>query len=78
MAFILVFITLFFTPCRLLGADFTSAAVLISFGALIGKTTPTQLILLTLLEVPLFAVNEVIGRRYLGVSGLRGKEGERM
>lgn len=50
----------------LLGADFTSAAVLISFGALIGKTTPTQLILLTLLEVPIFAVNEVIGRRYFG------------
>nr|AAK50057.2 Rh-like protein [Carcinus maenas] len=50
----------------LLGADFTAATILISFGVMIGKTTPTQLILLSLMEVPLFAINEVIGRNYFG------------
>nr|AEA41159.1 Rh-like protein [Metacarcinus magister] len=50
----------------MLGADFTAAAVLISFGVLLGKTTPTQLIVLALMEIPLFAVNEVIGRSYFG------------
>ncbi|XP_063869469.1 ammonium transporter Rh type B-like [Scylla paramamosain] len=50
----------------LLGADFTAAAVLISFGVLLGKTTPTQLIILALIEVPVFAINEVIGRTYFG------------
>ena len=51
----------------LLGADFVAATVLITFGALLGKTTPTQLILVTIIEVPLFVVNEVIGRQYFGV-----------
>ncbi|XP_042218654.1 ammonium transporter Rh type A-like isoform X2 [Homarus americanus] len=50
----------------LLGADFTAATVLITFGSVIGKTTPTQLIIVTMMEIPLFAINEVIGRTYLG------------
>ncbi|KAK7071730.1 hypothetical protein SK128_020423 [Halocaridina rubra] len=58
--------TIFVDINSLLGADFTSAAVLITFGALLGKTTPTQLILLTLIEIPIFVINEVIGRTYLG------------
>lgn len=49
----------------LLGADFTAAAVLISFGVVLGKTTPSQLIIMALVEVPIFALNEVIGRKYL-------------
>ncbi|XP_047487124.1 ammonium transporter Rh type B-like [Penaeus chinensis] len=50
----------------LLAADFTAAAVLISFGAVLGKTTPTQLIIMALIEIPIFVINEVIGRQYLG------------
>ncbi|XP_066943155.1 ammonium transporter Rh type B isoform X1 [Macrobrachium rosenbergii] len=51
----------------LLAADFTAATVLISFGVVLGKVTPTQLIIMTMIEIPLFVINEVIGRTYLGV-----------
>ena len=50
----------------MLFSDFASAAVLISFGVVIGKTSPLQLIVMTLIEIVLFVVNEVIGRKYLG------------
>ena len=48
-------------------SDFASAAVLISFGVVIGKTSPLQLIVMALIEIVLFVVNEVIGRKYIGV-----------
>ncbi|KAF0299379.1 Ammonium transporter Rh type B [Amphibalanus amphitrite] len=76
----------------LLGADFTAAAVLISFGVVLGKTSPSQLIVMALLEVtyqletpdgdtvpvqmnptwavPIFVINEVIGRKYLMVTDM--------
>merc|ERR1712165_485055 len=41
-------------------ADFASAAVLITMGALLGKVTPTQLLLIAFLEIIFFAVNENI------------------
>jgi len=44
----------------LLLADFASAAVLITFGALLGKVTATQLLLLGFLEIIFFALNENI------------------
>merc|ERR1712038_738501 len=44
----------------LLLADFASAAVLITMGALLGKVTPTQLTLIAFLEIIFFAVNENI------------------
>eukprot|EP00591_Stephanopyxis_turris_P005547 CAMPEP_0195529264 /NCGR_PEP_ID=MMETSP0794_2-20130614/31737_1 /TAXON_ID=515487 /ORGANISM="Stephanopyxis turris, Strain CCMP 815" /LENGTH=540 /DNA_ID=CAMNT_0040660545 /DNA_START=51 /DNA_END=1673 /DNA_ORIENTATION=- len=39
---------------------FAAAAVLISFGACLGKTTPTQLVVMTLFEIFFFSVNEMI------------------
>ncbi|XP_067880484.1 ammonium transporter Rh type A-like isoform X2 [Heterodontus francisci] len=42
----------------LINADFSAATVLISFGAVLGKTSPVQLLILTLLEVTIFACNE--------------------
>ena len=51
----------------MLGADFAAATVLISFGVLIGKTSPLQLIVMALIEIVLFFGNEIIGRKYLGV-----------
>jgi ammonium transporter Rh len=41
-------------------ADFAAAAVLITFGALLGKVTPIQLVLLGFLEIIFFAINENI------------------
>lgn len=52
----------------MLYSDFASAAVLISFGVVIGVTSPLQLIIMTLIEIVLFTVNEVIGRNMLNVS----------
>ena len=51
----------------MLFSDFAAAAVLITFGVVLGKTTPLQLIILALIEIVLFTVNEIIGRKYLKV-----------
>ncbi|CAF0887992.1 unnamed protein product [Didymodactylos carnosus] len=48
---------------RIIVADFVAAAILISFGALLGKTNPTQLIIMCIIEVALQSVNEWIGLR---------------
>lgn len=50
---------------RIIVADFVAAAVLISFGAVLGKTNPTQLIVMAFIEVVLQSANEFLGlRRY--------------
>ena len=54
--------------CRMLTADFAAATVLISFGAVLGKTSPIQLIVMALIEVVLSQVNEWIGLDIIGVS----------
>ena len=50
----------------LISADFATAAVLISFGVVLGVTSPLQLIVMTVLEVIFFVVNEIIGRDHIG------------
>lgn len=52
----------------MINADFCAGAVLISFGAVLGKTGPAQLLLMALLEVALFGVNEFVLLSLLGVS----------
>ncbi|DAA31758.1 TPA: ammonium transporter Rh type B [Bos taurus] len=44
----------------MINADFCAGAVLISFGAVLGKTGPVQLLLMALLEVVLFGLNEFV------------------
>jgi len=39
-------------------ADFTAATVLISFGGLLGRITPAQLLAMALIEIPFFIFNE--------------------
>ncbi len=53
-------------PYSMLYSDFAAASVLISFGVVLGTTSPLQLIVMTLIEIVLFVVNEIIGRIYFG------------
>lgn len=43
---------------KIINADFSTATVLISFGAVLGKTSPVQLLIMTILEITIFSVNE--------------------
>lgn len=52
----------------MINADFCTGAVLISFGAVLGKTSPVQLLVMAIFEVTLFAVNEFVLLSVLGVS----------
>lgn len=45
----------------MLGADFSAATVLISFGAVLGKTSPVQLVVMAMIEITIFASNEHLG-----------------
>jgi len=57
---------------NLLTSDFTSAAVLISFGAVLGKTSPLQLLIMAFLEVVFFSCNEYIGVVYFKAVDMGG------
>nr|Q8WMW0.1 RecName: Full=Ammonium transporter Rh type B; AltName: Full=Rhesus blood group family type B glycoprotein; Short=Rh family type B glycoprotein; Short=Rh type B glycoprotein [Pongo pygmaeus]AAK16204.1 Rh type B glycoprotein [Pongo pygmaeus] len=56
----------------MINADFCAGAVLISFGAVLGKTGPAQLLLMALLEVVLFGINEFVLLHLLGVRDAGG------
>ncbi len=45
-------------------ADFVSASILISMGAVLGQVSPLQLILMAFFEVPIQVVNEWIGTHF--------------
>ncbi|NXK09533.1 RHAG protein, partial [Herpetotheres cachinnans] len=44
----------------MINADFSTATALISFGAVLGKTSPVQMLILTILEITIFACNEYL------------------
>ncbi|NXQ02309.1 RHBGB protein, partial [Vidua macroura] len=52
----------------MVSADFCTAAVLISTGAVLGRVSPVQMLLLALLEVTLCTLNEYILLSLMGVS----------
>jgi len=55
---------------EMLTGDFAAATVLISFGAVLGKTSPLQLLVMALIEVLLAQINEYIGLDKLGVADI--------
>jgi len=56
----------------MINADFCTGSVLISFGAVLGKTSPVQLLIMAIFEVTLFAVNEFVLLTILGVKDAGG------
>ena len=54
----------------MINADFSTATVLISFGAVLGKTSPIQMLTMAILEIAVFAVNEYLVVEIFGVSVL--------
>uniref|UniRef100_A0A1A7WRY7 Rhesus blood group, B glycoprotein n=1 Tax=Iconisemion striatum TaxID=60296 RepID=A0A1A7WRY7_9TELE len=56
----------------MINADFCTGSVLISFGAVLGKTSPVQLMIMAMFEVTLFAVNEFILLSILGTRDAGG------
>ena len=57
---------------NLINAEFACAAVLISFGAVLGKTSPLQLLVMAMLEVLVFAVTEWAVLKYLKINDAGG------
>lgn len=57
---------------NLVNAEFACAVILISFGAVLGKTSPVQLLFMALLEVPVFAVTEWAVLKYLRINDAGG------
>lgn len=57
---------------NLINAEFACAVVLISFGAVLGKTSPVQLLVMALLEVPVFAVTEWAVVTYIKINDAGG------
>lgn len=56
----------------MVGADISVATVLISMGALLGRTTPVQLMVMGLFEIALFAANEYFQLEYMKITDVGG------
>ncbi|EDS36568.1 ammonium transporter 1 [Culex quinquefasciatus] len=57
---------------NLIGADIAAAAVLISMGALLGRTTPMQLLIMGIFEIAIFAANEYLQLDLMKVADVGG------
>lgn len=56
--FVLVVLATRISLESIIGADISAAVILISMGALLGRTTPIQLLIMGLIEIVAFAANE--------------------
>lgn len=63
-----IFESLFLFYCSLVVAEMCAASALVSIGAVLGKTNPVQLVLISLLEVSGFVLNEWVLHTLLKVS----------
>ncbi len=62
----------FLLPCSLLEGGLAAAAVLISFGALLGKLNPFQLLVMAVVESAVFVLVSHVGYSVLGVLDVGG------
>ncbi|NP_776596.1 ammonium transporter Rh type A [Bos taurus] len=53
---------------NMIHADFSTVTVLISFGAVLGKTSPVQMLIMTILEITVYAANEYLVFKILWAS----------
>jgi len=56
----------------LVEADFGTIAVIVSLGAVLGRTSPSQLLFMAFLEIPLYCINFYIVMHYLKVTDTGG------
>jgi len=56
----------------LIAGDFAAGAILISFGAVLGRISPTHLLAMALFEVVFYAINEYIGVKHLEAVDMGG------
>ena len=53
-------------------ADFAAGAVLITFGGVLGKVSPIQLVIIAIVECVVYGLNEMIGARHFGAVDMGG------
>ena len=51
----------------MVAAEFAAATAMISFGVVLGKASPLQMIFMALAEIALYFVNDYVGRQLMGV-----------
>jgi len=56
----------------LITGDFTAGAVLITFGGVLGRVSPLQLLVIAIIEIMLFGANEQLGAYKLGAVDMGG------
>ena len=56
----------------LIGADFAAAAVLITFGAMLGRVGPVQLILVAYIECICYSANNALNTHIFGAADIGG------
>ena len=56
----------------LIAGDFGAGAILISFGALLGKTSPLQMLIIVIIELVFYSLNETIGAVHMQAVDMGG------
>ena len=60
------------TSCRMVGSDFAAAVVLITMGALLGRVSHFQLIIIAFFEVMFYSANEALNIHVLKAADIGG------
>lgn len=60
------------STCSLVGSDFAAAAVLITMGAVLGRATPFQLIIIAFFELMFYSCNEALNVNVLMAADIGG------